>query len=370
MGASGALGAATMLAVLKHAKAHGEITAVFAAGDGSAHSSGAESDSQTFTVPEGSLLIGIGETDTGVIATSAPMAAILEAGMNTGATIAGHGRAYVIAASGFSSGATDDGDRVNPVTVVARVLSEAKSAGCAYGLVGFSGGSDSCAPPSEARAVVILGDYEERQFRGVFKKIARESIEAAGGDDSGADVSMIETTRPDSAVDDKYASDALSYIYGLMRIGSTGSGDSSGAVVNIGRVALTPSSFECGLSVTGDEAEDVERVVNEQFAIGRLIGMPVRKVGEIQGFGFGGEPGDERPVDAAAAALEKAYSEVTGDDVSEGTLAAAGPFGQLAQTAVVRCIGVTVDDAGTTEESFLSVEAAVPANVIMKYLEL
>ncbi|MDR1042627.1 MAG: hypothetical protein LBL54_01830, partial [Clostridiales Family XIII bacterium] len=299
MGASGALGAAAILAVLKRAETHGDITAVFAAGDGSAHAENAdvpdllESDAESASeegepqaqspvFSEPPLLIAIGGAKTGSIATGAPMAALLSAGATTSAASVGNGRAYVVAATGSPSKASGDEDGVNPISVVARILSEAKGAGCVYGLSGFTGGTDSCLPPLEAQATVILGDYEERQFRRVFDTVA-DSVDA----DEGMDVSMIETERPNLAVDEESASKALSYIYGLISIGVSGE-DESPASINIGKVALTPFSFSCGISVAAYGAEDVERVVNEQFTIGRLSGVPVKKVGEIPGFGFDG----------------------------------------------------------------------------------
>jgi hypothetical protein len=380
MGASGALGAAAILAVLNRAEAHGDITAIFAAGDGSAHAENADaftvsntnsenasgengSQNQLLDFTGNPLLIEIGGPKTGSIATGAPMAALLDAGMATGAVVAGNGRAYVVAATGSPS-AGDDYE--NPISVIARILSESKSAGCVYGLSGFTGGTDACSLPSEARATVILGDYEERQFRRVFDSVA-ESVNT----DGGMNVSMIETARPSLAVGEEYASRALSYIYGLMSIGVSGD-DESPASINIGRVALTPAMFSCGISVTAYGAEDAERVVNEQFTIGRLSGIPVNKVGEIPGFGFedADTDTDEETVnDDSLSAFELAYGEASGDNVMSDALGAPSPLGKSAETATVLSIGVSVYEEGTTDEYFVKEEAAIPANAVLTYLE-
>jgi hypothetical protein len=219
---------------------------------------------------------------------------------------------------------------------------------------------------------VILGDYEEKQFRRVFDSVA-DSVD----DGEGMNVSMIETERPGLVVDEENASKALSYIYGLMSIGTSGE-DESPASINIGKVALTPFSFSCGISVTAYEAEDVDRVVDEQSTIGRLSGVPVRKVGEIPGFSFDGssaaadtgENADgETAVDDAAAAFEQAYRAATGDDVTSDTLGEPSPLGKSAKTATVLCIGVSVYGEGTTDEYFVKDEAAIPANAVLRYLE-
>jgi hypothetical protein len=379
MGAGGALGAAAILAVLKRSETHGDITAIFAAGDGAAHaehtdasdlsktdvesaSGESESPDQSPVFTGNPLLIEIGGTKTGSIATGAPMAALLDAGITTRAETAGNGRAYVVAASGAPVGE----DYVNPISIVARILSEAKSAGCVYGLSGFEGGADACSSPTEARATVILGDYEERQFRRVFDSVA-ESV----GEGDSMNVSMIETERPALAVDEEYASKALSYLYGLMSIGVS-EADESPASINIGKVELTSYAFSCGISVTAYGAEDAKRVVDEQFTIGRLSGIPVQKVGEIPGFGFDGADADldgEAAADDVSAAFEQAYRETVGDSVMSDALGAPSPLGKFAETATVLCVGVSVYGEGTTDEYFVKDEAAIPANAVLRYLE-
>jgi hypothetical protein len=226
---------------------------------------------------------------------------------------------------------------------------------------------------------VILGDYEERQFRRVVNSVT-ESV----GTEGSMNVSMIETERPASAVDEEYASKALSYLYGLMSIGDLAAADESSASINIGKVALTPFSFSCGISVTAYDAEDAERVVNEQFTIGRLSGIPVKKVGDIRGFGFDGTAANsdadadtEMNADAdeettggdVPAAFERAYRETWGDSVMSDALGAPSPLGKYAETATVLSIGVSVYGEGTTDEYFVKDEAAIPANVVLRYLE-
>jgi hypothetical protein len=307
------------------------------------------------------------------------MAAILDAGTTTRAVSAGNGRAYVVAATGFPTGASGGENYENPISIVARILSDAKSAGCVYGLSGFTGGTDACSSPTEARATVVLGDYEERQFRRVFNSVA----DSVDGGDGGMNVSMIETTRPGLVVDEEYASKALSYIYGLMSIGVYEE-EESPASINIGKVELTPSVFSCRIAITAYGAKDAERVVDEQFTIGRLSGVPVKKAGEIPGFGFddadtdkdkdkdGAAATDDKSaaaIDDESAAFERAYREVSGDDVMSDALVAPSPLGKAAETATVLCIGVSVYEEGTTDEYFVKDEAAIPANAVLKYLD-
>jgi hypothetical protein len=417
MGADSALGAATILAVLKNSETHGEVTAYFAAGDGLARAKDAAAPAETvpktpaandadgasadkaappgFDFPENASVIEIGGPDTGQIIIGAPAATVLEVSCTTGAAESGDGRAYVIAAAGFPSGAArvENGeggeDPVNPVEVIARVLSEAKSAGCAYGLSDFSGGADACLLPEEAQATVVLGDFEEAQFRRVFDRIADESIDRAGGAGSGATVRMIETERPASVIDPDAASKALTYIFGLMDMSMEESGDS--AAVNIGGIALTKSSFACGIAVTGYDAKAVARTLREQYAFERLSGVTVKEAGVIPGFGgespynetsdertpAGGTTDNEAAGGAAAneagdeayALLEEAYREVIESDVTQVSASAPNPLGRYAGGVTLQRIGISVHDKGTTGEYFPKSEAAVPANVLLRFLE-
>jgi hypothetical protein len=393
MGADGAFGAATILAVLEHAQAHGDITAYFLAGDGSANEAdavasgtsgedndvgngdGAGDETGMPILPEHAAVIRIGGSDTGSIMAGAPRATLLEASATTGAVAPGGGRAYVIAASGFPSGPAHAGnsdDYMSPISVIARILSDAKGSGCVYGLYEFTGGTDACLLPVEAQATVILGDYEAREFRRVFNSVREEAMSAV----AGATVSMIETVRPASVTDKDAVSKALTYIFGLMALGaSEGASESEEdtAAVNIGRISLTPESFGCGVAVTGRDVWRVRQIVNAQSAFERISGIPVEVTGEIAGFGggdaAGGQDAGEEGADDAAARLAGAYGEVTGDDATEYISDGLGSLGRYAENRTVRGIGISVNDAGTPNERFARDEAAIPANVILKYLK-
>jgi hypothetical protein len=390
MGADGALGAATILALLKHAESHRDITAYFAIGDGSVRSSGAGMSNGTddeasasfsvipddksaedgiFSIPEGAALIEVCDSDTGSVVTGAPMATLLEASSTTGEVAAGSGRAYVIAASGFPSGLaqiTNDPSRLNPVSVIARILSETMSSGCVYGVSNFSGGEDACSIPSEAQATVVLGDYEEMQFREIFNAIARESIDKVGGEDSGAKISMVETVLPDTVVNEDAVSKALTYVYGLMSMGIIDA-ENSRTAINIGRLVLTPVSFICDIAVMGYDETEVDDIVSYQFEFERLSGIPVKDIGDIPGFG-GAEGTERQDANDTLAHIGAAYKDVIGKDASFVFSNAISPLGKITGVKTVLRIGVTVHEAGTPEEYFLLSEAAVPANVLLRYV--
>ncbi|MDR2163467.1 MAG: hypothetical protein LBO70_05950 [Clostridiales Family XIII bacterium] len=372
MGARGALGMATILAVLERSRTHGDIIAYFTAGDGSVKSAvdGDAPDETGQLFPDGAAVIEIGGADTGSINVGAPMAAVLEASSGTGAATAGNGRAYVIAASGFPGGSARTESTkgyLSPVSVIAKILSDAKSAGCVYGLHSFSGGAGACLRPTEAQATVILGDYEVKEFRRVFNAAAKEALDET----EGADVRMIETERPAFVTDEDAASKALTYIFGLMNLGAT-EPDGDFAVVNIGEISLTPDSFVCRVSVVGHDIWSIEQIVNAQSAFERISGIPVVRAGMIPGFGNGVTVDGQSPGDAddVADQLKKAYSDVVGDDVRANVTNTLSPLGQYAASSVWVCgIGVSVNYAGTPNEHFMKDEAAIPANVILRYFD-
>jgi hypothetical protein len=214
----------------------------------------------------------------------------------------------------------------------------------------------------------------------VFNSVADESVNAVGGRDSGASVSMIETRPPAAVVNEAEMSKALTYIYGLMSLGESDTGtDDSKASVNIGRVSLTTGAFVCDIAVSGYDGGVVSGIVGEQVALERLSGIPARMTHVISGYGAMDAAGlngaddadDDTPeeVDEELDALSAAYREVTGGDASPVTSGVPGPLGAASGGAKVMGIGVTVRDEGTTGEYFTKKEMAIPANVILRYLE-
>jgi dipeptidase D len=381
MGADGALGAATILAVLKDLaeKPHGDIVAVFAAGTGEVSSQSADPVASSggavtarkppFKIPEGALLINIGGVDTGRIVDEAPMAALLSATSTASAVQASAGRAYVIGASGFPSGTagtkTADG-YVSPISVISKILSDARNAGCVYQLCGFSGGDDACSLPESAQATVILGDFEERQFKRVANAVMDEARETLGGEDSGADIAIIETVRPANAISEDSVSKALTYLYGIINLKVAGSG-SADAAMSIGKLRLDTSGFECDIAVSGrySKAETVDKIVTDQVAIEYLSGIPSRRFGYIPGFSnYGAED-----VDELSERFSAAYAKALGGKPRSEAAVALSPLGKLAEGRTVKSIGVTVHGSGTPNEYFETADAAVPANAILRYVE-
>jgi dipeptidase D len=388
MGANGAIGAATMLAVLDAAERHGEIVCVFAAGDGSvlsaevvpdaALASAAEASADMplppFDLPEGAALIEIGDGDINRITDTFPAATILSAETTVSAVRTGSiGRAYVIAAAGFPGGPAEVGAETkeayaNPVSVISRILSEAKNAGCVYSLCSFSGGADACLRPEEAQATVVLGDYEERQFRKVFDAIAEETMEALGGEDGGAEIRMIETTRPPEAIDAEDVSSTLTYLYGITGLDVKGVDDAP-LSLNVGRLRFDTEAFQCGIAILGAPSAQaaIADVVSDLRAFERMSGIYAVRAGEIPGY----DPVPEEAVDAAFPdALSASVKTVTGDDAASGDLSAMlSPLGNLAQYASVARIGIPVHEEGTPKEYFDKADAAIPANVILDYID-
>ncbi|MDR0518728.1 MAG: hypothetical protein LBG82_01545 [Clostridiales Family XIII bacterium] len=394
MGADGALGAATMLAVMKAAVGmpHGEITAIFAAGTGDVSSAdatapaAAESAAATeptaatetaiaataakppYKIPEGALLINIGGTDTGRIVDESPVAALINATTTASAVETGAGRAYVIGASGFPAGVAatkpEDG-YISPIAVISKILSEARNAGCVYKLCSFSGGDDACTYPTSAQATVILGDYEERQFKRVVASAVDEAMATLGGDESGADISMIETERPAYAIGEESVSKALTYLYGMMNLNIAGSGGE--AAMNVGKLRFDATGFDCSIAVTGmySKADTVAKIVSDQVAIEYLSGIPSQQFGEIAGFSnFGTED-----VDRLSERFSAAYAKAFGSKPRSEASLELSPLGKLAEGRAVKSIGITVYDRGTPNEYFEAADAAVPANAILRYIE-
>ncbi|MDR1028513.1 MAG: hypothetical protein LBL63_03745 [Clostridiales Family XIII bacterium] len=360
MGASGAVGVATILTVLQTSLRHGPIRAIFTCGqDGDM--SGARNLAPEY--PEGHCLISLDGNRLGTVGIGAAYALTLRGDLNfTGAATQGR-HAYVLAASGFAGGrmTTNAGEsRINPVTLITEALTKAKSQGIFYELCNFSAGSNALRMPEEATAVVVLNDYEEKKFIRTFDEGAREYRDRAGKD---AEIAMIETAVPDEVMSNDESANALTFLFGLLS--SDFSADQAiSATLGIDRLDLSPHRFTCDISVLGADEEAVGKINDEKANIEKLSSIPLVETGRIPGF--------STPEDSEAVRLLcKAYGHALGEDCKTGAEASVGELGYLKEKNPdldIMSIGVTIDGRDTVNESFERNTLAIPANAILEYL--
>jgi hypothetical protein len=210
---------------------------------------------------------------------------------------------------------------------------------------------------------------------------------------------MIETTKPPLAIDENSVSDTLAYLYGISGL-DIGSGDDDPLALNVGTVRFDTESFRCGISILGDPTSPgaIDDVVSDLHAFERLSGISSVRAGDVRGYAPSGGDANDAPAgdgdanDAPAgggdvsgndtvagagaaygdfrAAFSEAINAVTGEDAEYGYMSASpSELGAIAVSVSVARIGIPVFDAGTPEEYFDKQDAAVPANIILDFIE-
>jgi dipeptidase D len=359
MGASGATGIATILNVLQTSQRHGPLRAIFTSGK-NGDMSGAKNLDPSYL--DGHCLIGLNGETTWTVNISSSYALTLNTERNLTATATQGRYAYVIAASGFSTGrvrASDYASRVNPVTIVSEVLTNAKSAGVFYELCEFSGGTDALHMPGEATAVVVVNDYEKKRFLQIFDSVEKTYRDRA----EQAMIAMIETIIPPEAVSNEDADNALTFLFGLLSSDFSNGGDAA-ASLYINHVDLSPQRFSCEIAVLGADKDAAERIVKEQTNIEKLSYLPVSETDRVPGFAT--DPDGE-----AVRRMIGAYGKVLKSDCETGAGTFACELGYLHEKNPdldILSIGVTIDGKDTPEESIDRATIAVPANAILEYL--
>jgi dipeptidase D len=361
MGASGAIGIATILNVIQTSEQHGPLRAVFTTGkDGDM--SGAKNLNAKYM--EGHCLISLDGDKLGTVEVGAAYATTLRGDIDT-TPVATQGRhAYVLVASGFPerAAAVTDADElhVNPMAIITQALSNARSAGILYELREFVGGMNALRIPGEATAIVVLNDYEEKKFLQIFEDVAKE-YRNEGGDE--VTIEMIETPVPDEVMSNEDADKALTFLFSFLSSDFSADTDAEASLC-IGRVALSPGHFSCDISVQGRDTEVVDQIVAEQTNIEKLSGITITETGRIPG--FRAEKDDE-----SVRLLLESYGKALGEECKTANRATVSELGYLSEKnpdLQIMSIGITIAKRDTVNESIDRNTLATPANAILKYL--
>ncbi|MDR1953522.1 MAG: hypothetical protein LBQ21_03465 [Clostridiales Family XIII bacterium] len=361
MGASGAVGIATILNVIRTSTQHGPLRAVFTAGkDGDM--SGVKNLNAKYM--DGHCLISLDGDKLGTVEVGAAYATTLRGDINT-TPIATQGRhAYVLVASGFperAAAVTDaDEPHVNPVAIITEALSNARSAGILYELHEFVGGTNALRVPGEATAIVVLNDYEEKKFLQIFENVAKEYRNDAG---DKATITMIETPVPAEVMSNEDADKALTFLFGFLSSDFSAATDEEASLC-IGRVALSPGHFSCDISVQGRDQEVVDQIVSEQTNIEKLSGITITETERIPGFMKVAD-------DESVQLLCESYGKIVGEESKTANRATVSELGYLREKnpdLQIMSIGVTIAKRNTVNESIDRNTLAYPANAILKYL--
>jgi hypothetical protein len=366
--ADASYGIATILSVLAHPEAKGAIRVLFTEDVGGDMAGAGKL--KTKKNLDGELLISLDGADAGSVVTTAPGAAVLKATTKVGAAEPTQKRAYVIAASGFDSGRPPVSGEYpgDPIKIITEVLTAVRSGGIMYELASFKGGTDAYHLPSKAVAVVVVGDYEMKQFRKIFDGVRDEYLSKF--DEDTVDISMIETTMPAEVITSDDSDDAvyhdtgdiLTHLFGLL---SSNIGNKEGdAALYLSTVDLTPQQFISDATIYSTDLDEMEAIVAQQAEFQKLTGIIMEISGNVPGFYTPADsPLTERITEAYKAASGEAPSLSAYSGISE-----LGFIHEKKPELPIYALGTEIAAPGTSHESVEEKGMAVPANTIMEYI--
>jgi hypothetical protein len=366
MGARNALGVATILTVLRRAAEHGPVRAVFTRTEPGEEGSATWKNSVSAKWLEGDVLISLDSGKTEKIITSSPAGAILTGDQSLTPSAVQNRNAYVLAASGFPDGDAhiNEDQRVNPVEVLTDILARAIGEGVVYELTSFESGTDAMTLPSEATAVVSVGDYEYRRFRAIFDQIADDYLDRMKDTAPAARIQMIETKTPSQALAKQDASRIITYLFGLYDADFKEIATDP-AAINIGKLRIAPDSFHCTFSILGEKVNTLNQIIQDQSAIARLSNIQIVKDQDIPGFA-----GDEK--NERITALARVFQEVFSEKSPFDTLPSVSLLGSLSEKRPdlpIAGIGVDILNEGKPDEGLSMESLTQPGDILMVYLK-
>ena len=383
MGASSAVGIATLLNTLEISNNHGPLRAIFTADSNTADDM-AGAINLNSSLLDGATLINVNAAQTNTLYTGAVAAAILAGGGELIPSTTAGKRAYVIAASGFpggqaalqedgpESGATlgkeilsGGGDTLNPISFITEVLTSAANSGLFYELCAIDSGAAPLQIPTEASCIVTVNEYEEARLRQIVDDTGKSYLSAAAGLPGGedAEIAMIETQLPPTAVSSDDASKAITFLFSLLSSNFTGS-KGEAADLCMGNVTLRPDRFSCAFTLLAEDKETIDAIVSEQTNVEKLTSFVLRVEEEL--------PGWITDTDSeTAAALLDAYAAASGNDCKTAVMSGISELGYFSKknaNLLVFTIGPQITDRGLPGETLTRTSVNAPANAIIRFL--
>jgi len=369
LGASSAFGIATILSVITSEKKHTALRLLFLAGS-------RDDPKGIKNLPEkkliGDILISLDGSESERIIIGAPAAASLKSNVSIKSSKLPdeRRRAYVIAVSGFQGGRPMLGDEItpDPIHMVTQVLTEALSAGIIYDLASFTGGGNGFDIPQEAEAIVVLGDYEEKQFRRIFNNIRTDWLRLynINEEDSlyGPDIRMVETELPEKVISNDDSSVVLTHLFTLLT-SKMASGEMGNSAVYINDIDLSPLGFTAEAAVYALEEDNLEMLVNEYYELEKITKIPMIKTDSFPGF-------LTDPNDPQIEGLILAYSDAMGKKPktsNQAVIAYQGFISAKNESLPIVILGTDIRAKGQLRESIAKKGISTAAKVIAEYIK-
>jgi len=306
-GADSGIGMATALYILKYAKKHGPVRAVFTA-NGESAMTGAERLNKKYL--EGDYLINL-SWDSGGIGIGSAGTAFFEMKRKIQWTEPQNAIPYTLSLSGLKGGRADaeiGNGGANAIKVIGEILANAQGNGILFELGAFNGGNSGDTIASSASALIIINESDVKKMQ----KLVEESIEAF--DDAYGDVeenyafTYQEAGMPEKVVSFEDTGAIISFIYGILDGVQKMSEEYEGVVEsasNLGMVSTSTGDFLCQVSAASTSDVEFYKIVSAHEAISSMSGLDYKYYSGVPRW-------PDHPDSALFSSIRNLYSELYG----------------------------------------------------------
>jgi dipeptidase D len=250
LGADSAIGMATALCILKHAKRHGPVRAIFTV-NGESGMTGAEKLNDKYL--EGDYLINL-SWDSGGIGLGSAGTAAFDMLRKIQWTEPQNAIPYTLSLSGLNGGTADNYigmGGANAIKIIGEILANAQGKGILFELGSFNGGSSRDTIAASASALIIINESDVNKMQKLIEESIEDFDDAYGDVEENYSFTYQEAQMPEKVVSFEDTGAIMSFIYGILNGVQSMSKEYEGIVEsssNLGLVSTSTGDFICQVS--------------------------------------------------------------------------------------------------------------------------
>ncbi|MDD3169282.1 MAG: M20/M25/M40 family metallo-hydrolase [Eubacteriales bacterium] len=368
LGADSGIGMATALYVLKNARKHGPIRAVFTT-DGESGMTGAEKLKAKYL--DGAYLINLGwDTD-------------LSIGVGSGGTAAyqmmheiewtspQNAIPFLLSISGLAGGDADEeigNDGANAIKIIGEILANAQGKGILFELGSFNGGISRDTIPQAAAALIIINESDQKKMQNVVDDAMDAFQDAYGDIETEYSFTYQEVSMPDKVVSFDDNGSIISFIYGIIdgvQSMSEFYEDVVESATNLGMVSTATGNFLAQISAASTSDVGLYKITTAHEAISGMSGLNYTYIEGIPRW-------PAHPDSVLYTSMRDICSKLYDYDLSDAIVhheLECGWFAKNNPRLQIISMGPRIENANTPEETLILDTVTKPASLIMAFLE-
>lgn len=368
LGADSAAGMASILYILKHARLHGPLKAVFTTG-GENGMTGAEKLDPKYL--EGDFLINFGWNSDRTFGIGSAGTAYFDMTREIQWGRPQNAIPYTLSISGLNGGTAVDnigGGGANAVKIIGEILANAQGRGILFELGSFNGGTSRDTIPDSAAVLIIINESDVKKMQDVVNDSVNAFRDAYGEVEQNHVFTYTEAQMPDKVVSFEDTGSIISFIYGILN-GVQSMSESYPGVVegasNLGLVSTATGNFLCQVSAACTTDVDLYKITTAHEAVSGMSGLEYTHYDGIPRW-------PDHPDSALCASILNIFSDLYGAKPSGVIVHKGLEFGWFAKKnprLQIISIGTKIENAGLPGETLFTESVTKPVNVVMSFLE-